>query len=524
MEKSLRRTTVLLLVLLLLWDDNKASAADPTCVLSDDDEESLIGVRLSCRSALPNTLNSFELDGSSVRLLNGCEVRATSGGGTDGGTDGRGTDGGTVGGTDGRGTDGGTDGRGTVGGTDGRGTDGRGTDGGTDGRGTDGRGTDGWGTDGQTRLLCNRYEAGVYVCVCGMGAGTGSRSNAIVKAALDTTPAIESSPALPVAGQGSVDEPDRAAAVQSRADSQEVTTPASDLATAGGAIPPLVIVVAAVFTSVIVLVPILWILLRRRIGAPKSQYKLPAPLILGEAFRGVEFSAAAFVDVTRRFRWTTLFVVVDSGSLPSFTTIADEVVRIAGESGVSEFTNQRLAFVRRSVSSRNLFAEKLRTLFLEQLRTLLLEFRSSSRVMIFLARGDVLREMLVLNESKNQHEIASLFNGYTLSRMFLNRTFRSDLSDIFIDSSGNRRVELVVSYFDPDVVGNPRVTNPGTRALVELGSRKPETNYTSRSVTTQLYNWINKQTFRHTDILSSRHSVLPTFCPSTFCPPDILSL
>ncbi|OWA51267.1 hypothetical protein BV898_15759 [Hypsibius exemplaris] len=56
----------------------------------------------------------------------------------------------------------------------------------------------------------------------------------------------------------------------------------------------------------------------------------------------------------------------------------------------------------------------------------------------------------ILNASRREYELDSLFNGYNLSRMFLNRTFPGDLSDIFIDSNGNRRVELVVSYFPAD--------------------------------------------------------------------------
>ncbi|OWA51263.1 hypothetical protein BV898_15755 [Hypsibius exemplaris] len=65
---------------------------------------------------------------------------------------------------------------------------------------------------------------------------------------------------------------------------------------------------------------------------------------------------------------------------------------------------------------------------------------------------------LVLNDFRSQRGVfSSAFDGYNLSRMFLNRSFESDLSDIFIDGTGNRRVELAVTYFAADKGGSRQV-------------------------------------------------------------------
>ncbi|OQV17198.1 hypothetical protein BV898_08691 [Hypsibius exemplaris] len=224
-------------------------------------------------------------------------------------------------------------------------------------------------------------------------------------------------------------------------------------------------------------------------ASSKSQYKLPSPLAIDLSFTSMESAAVTFMDTLQLYNWTTVFLVVDTNSLPVFASVGMEITKAVNNMN-GDGKSKRRTILERRVSSRN------SSLFREQLNTLLTEFRKSSRVMIFLARGDFLREMLlianrfnmtngefvylsfettpvmnfpsnvtwqygkeddkILNASRREYGLDSLFNGYNLSRMFLNRTFPGDLSDIFIDSNGNRRVELVVSYF-PDEKGSARM-------------------------------------------------------------------
>ncbi|OWA51254.1 hypothetical protein BV898_15746 [Hypsibius exemplaris] len=291
-------------------------------------------------------------------------------------------------------------------------------------------------------------------------------------------------------------------------------------------------------------------------GGAKSQYKLPAPLIVGLAFTGTLHPTIAFVDTMRFFHWTTVFIAVDEDSLAFYTFLAAEIVKMASDLNAKAGRKILTIYEHHVSSNRN---NTLDT----QLDNTLHAFRNSSRVMICLGRGDLLRKLLlaaqrlnmtngdyvylsfestpvlnlktnvtwhygdsqdeavkeafrsllvihaseeerqrlnspmlkvladqvrersqrewnatytagnqpitgtisafrsiemfahILNQSRQVHGLASLFNGSHLSRMFLNRTFLSDLSDIFVDETGNRRVELVVSYFATDM-GNRR--------------------------------------------------------------------
>ncbi|OQV12551.1 hypothetical protein BV898_13194 [Hypsibius exemplaris] len=284
-------------------------------------------------------------------------------------------------------------------------------------------------------------------------------------------------------------------------------------------------------------------------GSTISDYKLPAPLILRFSYTSLAPIAVNFIDILRMFNWTTVFLVTDYGASEGmFAYLAAEFIQIVAS--INAATERKLLTLhqRRVTSGRPIP-------FQTQLVTVLTEFQSTSRVMIFLGRGEFLRQLLltahrlsmttgefaylayestpilraeanvtwqkgdgddlaardafeslllvhlneeerqrlespkvvaltewtrqrsreefnitlsynqmpvpgvisayrgveifaqVLNESRHQHGIASLYDGFTLSRAFLNRSFPGDLSEVFLDQSGTRRVEYVLSYF-----------------------------------------------------------------------------
>ncbi|OWA51264.1 hypothetical protein BV898_15756 [Hypsibius exemplaris] len=306
----------------------------------------------------------------------------------------------------------------------------------------------------------------------------------------------------------------------------------------------------------------------------KSRYNLRAPLLIGLSFTGIEYIAITFVDTLRLFNWTSVFLVADSDSLPMFSYVGSEIIKAVIDVNSETAQTKRITIVERRVASRNAAT------FKQQLTIVLREFRGSSRVMIFLARGDVVRALMmtahstnmtngdfvhlafevtpilnresnitwqqgaeddeaarkafrslllihareeerqtlnslvvqklektvrdhsqqlfnvtysaaqhplagmisayrsieifaqVLNDSRSQRGVSSIFDGYNLSRMFLNRSFESDLSDIFIDGTGNRRVELAVTYFAADKGGSRQARNTAFR-LFEVHSIFP---------------------------------------------------
>ncbi|OQV12549.1 hypothetical protein BV898_13193 [Hypsibius exemplaris] len=268
-------------------------------------------------------------------------------------------------------------------------------------------------------------------------------------------------------------------------------------------------------------------------ASTKSNYKLPAPLILGFSFTTLGPIAVTFIDILRMFNWTTVFLVTDYGASEGvFAYLAVEFIQAVADINADAKRKLFTLHQRRVTSGKPVP-------FQAQLIDVLTEFQSTSRVMIFLGRGEFLRQLLltahrlnmttgdyvylayeptpvlraeanvtwqkgdgddvtaqdafrslllvhlhdserqrlqspkvtalaewvrqrsreefnvtvsanqtVLNESRHRHGTASLYDGFTLSRAFLNRSFPGDLSDVFIDQSGTRRVEYVLVYFD----------------------------------------------------------------------------
>ncbi|OQV12555.1 hypothetical protein BV898_13199 [Hypsibius exemplaris] len=278
-------------------------------------------------------------------------------------------------------------------------------------------------------------------------------------------------------------------------------------------------------------------------ASSKSNYKLPAPMIIGLATVTLGPLAMTFVNAVGTFNWTSVFLVVDYGaSLGMFAYLGMEISKIVSDGNAKAGRNVMTLYERRVNTT-------LSTVFLAQMDIILGEFRNTSRVMIFLARADFVRQLLltarslnmtdgefvylsyeiklgtdlrsqfvdrsdvfepllllhardeerqrlqspqvtalaakvrrrsleefnlnipasrqplpgiatayrsieifaqVLNESQYQHGVASLYDGYHLSRLFLNRSFPSDLYSLFVDSSGTSRIEFVLSHFPAD--------------------------------------------------------------------------
>ncbi|OWA51265.1 hypothetical protein BV898_15757 [Hypsibius exemplaris] len=257
-------------------------------------------------------------------------------------------------------------------------------------------------------------------------------------------------------------------------------------------------------------------------GSGKSQYRLPAPVVIGLSFTPVAYTALIFVDILRLFNWATVFLMrtVSSANvsllnfklravLTEFRGSSRVMIFLARDNSVRELMLVAqsldmttgdfvyLAYDPTAVLKVESFTmwkmgkkdddaakEAFRSLLMIHVRDEERQLLNSERVQLMKEQVRVRSEQefnvtlspanhppagmvnayrsiqifaQVLNESKHQHGVASLFNGYNLSRMFLDRTFPSDLFDIFIDGEGNRRMEFAVSYFAADMGGQRRV-------------------------------------------------------------------
>ncbi|OQV20906.1 hypothetical protein BV898_04981 [Hypsibius exemplaris] len=116
------------------------------------------------------------------------------------------------------------------------------------------------------------------------------------------------------------------------------------------------------------------------LASDKSEYRLPAPAVLGTTYISLPSIGMAFTNCLALNKWSTALIVIDSDSPPFYRLIAREI-----DGGVSSLIHKY------SIASRTR----------ETFRDVLSYFRTISRVLFFLGRADLLRRLLIEASSLN---------------------------------------------------------------------------------------------------------------------------
>ncbi|OQV12343.1 hypothetical protein BV898_13371 [Hypsibius exemplaris] len=116
----------------------------------------------------------------------------------------------------------------------------------------------------------------------------------------------------------------------------------------------------------------------------KSEYTLqPAPVMIATSFVVPHVIAVAVMDLLLRYRWLTVFVVVDANSTPMYTVIADEMEQ--------DPRMTVLTWYRRNVRANSL----------NSFGPLLEEFQNLSRVLVYFGKADQQRRLMVDARARN---------------------------------------------------------------------------------------------------------------------------
>ncbi|OQV17320.1 hypothetical protein BV898_08569 [Hypsibius exemplaris] len=164
------------------------------------------------------------------------------------------------------------------------------------------------------------------------------------------------------------------------------------------------------------------------VGQEKSNYVLPAPLLIGSSYIGLPFLGLAFARLLRRYNWRNVYMIVDDDSPPMSRSIALELTKL--QVGSSAFT---------------LFPRAIRSKTVKTYDWYLDDFHNRSRVMIFLAHGTQVRKFMIEASLRNMTngEYAYICLEPSPYKLYGNLSWRYDDSNDSVAREAFRSVFIV---------------------------------------------------------------------------------